>query len=88
MTTRTTEKTLTFTHPFNLQALVEPLEAGSYRLISNHELIEGFSIPAYRRVATHLEIPAISVATGKRQFLQVSHEEIYKALARDEALAG
>ncbi|MCR6498610.1 hypothetical protein MUO32_06185 [Shinella sp. CPCC 101442] len=85
MKTRTTETTLNFAHSFKLESLAEPLEAGSYRLVSDHELIEGLSIPAYRRVATHLEIPAISVVAVKQQYLPVSHEEIYRALALDAA---
>jgi hypothetical protein len=59
------------------------LDAGTYRLVVDEELIEGLSFTAYRRVATHLEIPAISVAMARRQFLQVSSAEIDEALARD-----
>ncbi|WP_234188166.1 hypothetical protein [Shinella sp. NM-101] len=83
MTERTTETEITFTHPFRLESLSEPLEAGTYRLVVDEELIEGLSFTAYRRVATHLEIPAISVAMARRQFLQVSPAEIDEALARD-----
>ncbi|MEW9616746.1 hypothetical protein AB3G45_23345 [Shinella sp. S4-D37] len=80
---RTTETEITFTQPFQLDALVEAQEAGTYRLLVDEELIEGLSFPAYKRVAAHLEIPPISAATGKRQYLQVSYDEIYRALALD-----
>ena len=80
---RTTETEITFTRPFRLESLVEPQEAGTYRLITDEELIEGLSFPAYRRVAMHLEIPSISALTVKRQRLQVSYEDIYRALALD-----
>ncbi|GMB81087.1 hypothetical protein NN6n1_18700 [Shinella zoogloeoides] len=83
MTERTTETEITFTHPFRLESLSEPLEAGTYRLVVDEELIEGLSFTAYRRVATHLEIPAISVAINRRQFLQVSQQEIDAVLAND-----
>jgi hypothetical protein len=83
MNTRTKETELTFAYPFTLESLFEPLEPGTYRLIEDQELIEGLSFPAYKRVATHLEIPAISVSTGKRQYLQVSREEIYRVFALD-----
>lgn len=83
MTERTTRTEITFTHPFHLQSLADPLEAGTYRLVVDEELIEGLSFTAYRRVGTHLEIPAISVGMAKRQFLQVSPAEIDEALARD-----
>jgi len=83
MTERTTETEITFTYPFHLESLSEPLEAGTYRLVVDEELIEGLSFTAYRRVATHLEIPAISVAINRRQFLQVSQQEIDAALESD-----
>ncbi|WP_411033664.1 hypothetical protein [Shinella sp. BYT-45] len=86
MADRTTETTITFAHPFSLSSLVTPLEAGTYRLVVDEELIEGLSFPAYRRTGTHLEIPAISVLTGKRQFLQVTRAEIEAALSRDAGL--
>ncbi len=85
MTERTTETEITFTHPFHLKSLSEPLEAGTYRLVVDEELIEGQSFTAYRRVAIHLELPAISVAMTRRQFLQVSSAEIVEALSRDAA---
>ena len=85
MIERTTETEITFTHPFRLEALSEPLGAGTYRLVIDEELIEGLSFTAYRRVGTHLEIPAVAVAMNRRQFLQVSPTEIDDALARGVA---
>jgi len=83
MVERTTESEIAFMHPFTLNALVGPQPAGTYRLIVDDELIEGLSFTAYKRVATHLEIPAISIATGKRQFLQVTQSDIDHALELD-----
>lgn len=83
MVERTTESEIAFMHPFTLNALVGPQPAGTYRLVVDEELIEGLSFTAYKRVATHLEIPAISIATGKRQFLQVTQSDIDHALALD-----
>ncbi|MDR6759706.1 hypothetical protein J2Y48_005024 [Mycoplana sp. BE70] len=87
MTVRTTNSEITFAHPFVLSNLVAPLQAGTYRLVVDEELIEGLSLAAYRRVATHLEIPAISVEAGTRQFLPVSAAEIASALRNDAELA-
>ncbi|MBB3979965.1 hypothetical protein GGQ64_005212 [Rhizobium azooxidifex] len=87
MIERTTNSEITFAHPFVLSVLVVPLQAGTYRLVVDEELIDGASYVAYRRVATHLEIPAISVEAGTRQFLQVSAEEIASALRHDAELA-
>ena len=88
MIERTTTSEITFAHPFALSSLVVPLQAGTYRLVVDEELIEGISYVAYRRVAAHLEIPAISVEAGTRQFLQVSADEIASALRNDAGTAG
>lgn len=87
MVEKTTIREITFAHPFVLSSLVAPLQAGTYRLVVDEELLEGLSFSAYRRVATHLEIPAISVEAGKRQFLQVSAAEIESVLRNDADLA-
>lgn len=87
MMERTAESEITFRHPFVLSCLVAPLEAGTYRLVVDEELIEGLSFSAYRRVATHLEIPALAVAAVTRQFLQVSAAEIESALLKDADLS-
>lgn len=84
---RTTETEITFTKPFQLEPLVEQQEAGTYRLIVDEELIAGLSFPAYRRVGTHLEIPCISASAVIRQRLQVSYDEIHRALAIDASNA-
>lgn len=80
---RTTETEITFNRPFQIESLVEPQEAGTYRLIVDEELISGLSFSAYKRVATHLEIPCVSASNVVRQRLQVSYNEIYRALAMD-----
>lgn len=84
VTERTTVRLITFRHPFNLESLVAPLDAGTYRLVVDEELIEGLSFTAYRKVATHLEIPAISVEAVRRQSLKVSSDEIASALRIDD----
>jgi len=83
MTERTTASEITFSHPFILGSLVVPLDAGTYRLIVDEELIEGLSFPAYRRTGTHLEIPAVGVEIGTRQLLQVPLQELEAAMQRD-----
>ena len=83
MTERTTASEITFSHPFILGSLIVPLDAGTYRLIVDEELIEGLSFPAYRRTGTHLEIPAVGVEIGTRQLLQVPRQELEAAMQRD-----
>jgi len=83
MTERTPASEITFSHPFILGSLIVPLDAGTYRLIVDEELIEGLSFPAYRRTGTHLEIPAVGVEIGTRQLLQVPLQELEAAMQRD-----
>ena len=83
MPERTTVRLITFTRPFNIEALVAPLEAGTYRLVVDEELIQGLNFNAYRKVATHLEIPAIAIQPVERQSVKVSPDEIASALRND-----
>lgn len=63
MTRRTSETTVTFGRPFRLPGFDEPLPAGSYRVETDEEPIEGLSFTAYRRVLTvlHLRDGALTV---------------------------
>lgn len=88
MKERKTYSEITFSNSFVVGGLVMPLEAGTYRLVVDEQLIEGLSFPSYQPVATHLEIPAISAQIVKRQFLQVSAAEIEEALQEDAKSQG
>jgi hypothetical protein len=50
MTTRTSNKTVTFRRPFVLGGFDEVLPAGAYCVETDEELLEGMSFPAYRRI--------------------------------------
>jgi hypothetical protein len=80
MSIRTTETTVTFNHPFNLQAFDGSLPAGTYRLVIDEEEIDGLSFIAYRRVATMLHTPALSIIKGKHQVLPTDERELESAL--------
>src|ERR1700752_1285191 len=56
MTVRTTSKTVTFMHPFNLSGTGEVQPAGTYTVETDEELLQASSIPAYRRIATLLRL--------------------------------
>jgi hypothetical protein len=60
MTTRTTTKTVTFHRPFNLKAVDRLLPPANYRVVTDEDLIEGLSFPAYRRASTVIFVPAES----------------------------
>ena len=58
--TRTKRRTLTFQHPFSLKGVDRQLVPGKYEVVTDEELIEGLSFPAYRRVATLIFLPVDS----------------------------
>jgi hypothetical protein len=60
MTIRTTSKTITFNRPFCLKGVDRLLPAGDYRVVTDEELIEGLSFPAYHRISTVIFVPAQS----------------------------
>jgi hypothetical protein len=47
MTVRTTSKTVTFTHPFNLSGMDKVQPAGTYTVETDEELLQTSSLPAY-----------------------------------------
>ena len=71
MTMRTTEKTITFHRPFCLKGVDRLLPPTDYRVMTDEELIEGLSFPAYRRVLTAIFVPAPSRKQSSSQELAV-----------------
>jgi len=57
MFTRSHSKTVVFSHPFELKGVDRVLPPGSYRVVTDEELIEGLSFPVYRRVSTMIFVP-------------------------------
>jgi hypothetical protein len=66
MTMRTTTKTVTFHRPFCLKGVDRLLPPADYQVITDEELIEGLSFPAYRRVSTVIFVPASSGSAIER----------------------
>ena len=60
MTTRTSSKTVTFHRPFFVKGVDRWLPPAAYRVVTDEELIEGLSFPAYHRVSTAIFVPAPS----------------------------
>jgi hypothetical protein len=83
MSIRTTETTVTFKHPFNLQAFDGAFPPGIYRLVIDDEEIAGLSFLAYRRIATMLHTPALSAVEGKHQVFPTDDRELESALRAD-----
>jgi hypothetical protein len=57
---RTTTKTVRFRRPFCLKGVDRLLPPADYRVMTDEELIESLSFPAYHRVSTVIFVPASS----------------------------
>jgi hypothetical protein len=85
MTVRTTSKTVTFRHPFNLTGTDEVQPAGTYTVETDEELLQPSSMPAYRRIATLMRL-ARTTGTVLTQIVETNPVELAGALARDAQL--
>src|ERR1700746_2361431 len=86
MTVRTTSKTVTFMHPFNLSRTDEVQPAGTYTVETDEELLEPLSFSAFRRISTLMRLPARSMGTMLTQIVETNPVELAEALARDAQL--
>lgn len=85
MSTRTTNTTVTFTRPFSLSGFDGEQPAGSYSVETDEELLDTTSLPAYRRMATMMQLKASSGRSGFLQVAVVDPSELKAALAADSA---
>lgn len=83
MAVRTTETTATFKRFFTLPSIDGAQPEGTYRLVVDDEEILGLSFLAFRRMATMLLTPAISISGGPDQVFPVTSAEIATALEAD-----
>jgi hypothetical protein len=83
MAGRSTEKTITFLHPFSLSALDGVQPAGDYRVVVDEEEVEGLSFLVYRRTATMLHTPSAGSRSGRHQVFLVNPSELEAALDAD-----
>jgi hypothetical protein len=63
------------------------LPAGGYRVVTDEELIDGLSFPAYRRVATMIFVPAQSHASTL-EMVTIDPHDLQAAQDRDHAGPG
>ena len=85
MTTRTKRKTVTFLHPFWLRGVDRTLQPGEYQVVTDEELIEGLSFPAYRRVSTMIFVPAQSHRAASIEMVTVDPRDLQATQDRDAA---
>src|SRR6201998_2333800 len=83
MTVRTTSKTVTFVHPFNLSGMDEEQPAGTYTVETDEELLQTSSLPAYKRISTLMRLPARPRSMVLTQIVEVNPLELAVVLARD-----
>jgi hypothetical protein len=83
MTTRTSNKTVTFAHPFLLKGVDRILAAGDYRVVTDEESIEELSFPVYRRVATMIFVPAESGHASSVEMVAIDPRDLQEARDRD-----
>jgi hypothetical protein len=85
MSMRSTERTLTFRHPFSLSAVDGTLPAGTYRVITEEERLEGLSFAAWQRTRSLLFLPANSLPGKAREVVPIDPNELEAALAADQS---
>lgn len=85
MSTRITEKMVTFTRPFSLTGIDAVQPPGTYEVVTEEEQIPGLSFIAFRRLGTTLHLPA-NPAPGQRcEAIAVDPAELAAALEADVA---
>jgi hypothetical protein len=84
MIARSLNQTVVFNKPFLLRGLGRVLPAGDYRVVTDEELIEGISFPAYRRVSTMIFVPAAHGAS-RVEMVTIDPLDLRGALDRDAA---
>ena len=87
MPARSTETTLSFSHPFRLSPLDHAQPAGRYMLVTEEEQLEGLSFAAFQRVRTLLYLPANCPPGRAREVVEVDPAELATAMVID-ALQG
>jgi hypothetical protein len=83
MIVRTTTRTVTFARPFMLKGIDEEQPAGSYTVETDEELLEGASVPAYRRIATLIRLPGRPGSTVLGYVVDIDAAELTAALEKD-----
>ncbi|MGH6820060.1 MAG: hypothetical protein ACREDU_04275, partial [Methylocella sp.] len=73
-----------FRRPFRLKGVDRMLPPADYRVVTDEELIEGLSFPAYRRISTMIFVPAPSGSAV--EMATVDPLDLEAALDRDAAM--
>jgi len=83
MIARSHDRTVVFNRPFLLKGVDRTLPAGSYRVVTDEELIEGISFPVYRRVGTAIFVPGPTPGISSIEMVTIDPRDLKAALDRD-----
>ncbi len=83
MTLRTSCTTVTFTRPFLLKGIDAEQPAGTYRIETEEEALEGLSFLAYRRVSTTIFLPTLPGSAVSGRVVTIDPLELEAAQAGD-----
>ena len=79
MTMRSRREAITFLHPFRIKGIDRLLPPGAYQVITDEELIEGLSFPAFRRVATMIMVPAAPRRSSTMEMISIGSVDLSDA---------
>ena len=83
LSVRTASRTVAFSHPFMLTGIGALQPAGTYTVETDEELVQGTSIPVYRRTATLMLLPPRPGGAMLSQIATIDPLELEIALERD-----
>ena len=79
MTMRSRREAITFLHPFRIKGIDRLLPPGAYQVITDEEMIEGLSFPAFRRVATMIMVPAAPPRSSTMEMISIGSVDLSDA---------
>jgi len=80
------ESTVTFHHPIMLRDFEAPQVAGTYRLVTDLEELQGLTFTATRRTGVRLYLPDLSVPGLPTSVVTMSQGELDALIANDARL--
>jgi len=67
-----------------LKGIDREIPAGSYRVVTDEELVEGLSFPVYRRISTMIFVPAQASSV---EMVSIDPLDLIVAQDRDKAMS-
>jgi len=86
MTMSSRRETITFLHPFRIRGIDRLLRPGAYQVITDEEMIEGLSFPAFRRVATMIMVPAAPPRSSTMEMISIGSVDLSDAQRIDASV--